>query len=373
MTKEVTESTENLSAKKKLFEVVFNKNHEESPIIEDVEFRLKETKQIVDFAYILHDKDRYSDDTLKEPHYHIVIRADNAYTFKTVANWLDVKPQFVNKINSRWGHALLYLTHRNAPSKYQYSDDEVVSNYDWIEDRNNFQRGNVTKKRELDIMDMIVNGQIKEYNISEMLRPIEFIKCKRTIDEAFKYRTQKMKRVKRNMECIYITGKSGTGKSTYAQMLCEAKGLSCFVSSGSNDILDGYGGEEVILLDDMRSDYIGVSDLLKLLDNNTASTVKSRYKNKVIECKMIIITSVHSIEEFFKKALKGENEPIKQLHRRCKTHIRVEEECIYVSVYDEALESYLPEKRFENPVFKKYPKVPLTVEEEEKRIEQVLF
>ena len=175
------------------------------------------------------------------------------------------------------------------------------------------------------------------------------------------------------MECIYITGASGTGKSTYAQMICEEKGYSCFVSSGSNDILDGYGGEDVIILDDLRADYIGVSDLLKLLDNNTASTVKSRYKNKVLECKMIIITSVNTIEEFFHKALKGSQEPIKQLERRCKTHVRFEEECIYVKVYDEALESYLPEKGFDNPVFKKFPKVPLTTKEVQERIERILF
>ena len=121
----------------------------------------------------------------------------------------------------------------------------------------------------------------------------EYDKYKKSIDNAFKYRTDIMKGVKRNMECVYITG-----KSTYAKMMCEDKGYSVFVSSGSNDVLDGYTGQDCIILDDLRPSCMGLSDLLKMLDNNTASTVKSRYKNKVLECKLIIVTSVLKIDEF---------------------------------------------------------------------------
>lgn len=39
-----------------------------------------------------------------------------------------------------------------------------------------------------------------------------------------------------------------------------------------------------IILVDLRPSCMGLSDLLKMLDNNTSSTVKSRYKNKVLEC-----------------------------------------------------------------------------------------
>ena len=47
-----------------------------------------------------------------------------------------------------------------------------------------------------------------------------------------------------------------------------------------------------LILDDLRPSCIGLSDLLKMLDNHTSSSVKSRYYNKVLECKLIIITSI---------------------------------------------------------------------------------
>ena len=93
------------------------------------------------------------------------------------------------------------------------------------------------------------------------------------------------------MNCIFITGASGTGKSTYAKQIASENNLSVYISSGSNDVLDDYQGQDCIILDDLRPSCMGLSDLLKMLDNNTASTVKSRYKNKVLECKMIIITT----------------------------------------------------------------------------------
>lgn len=88
------------------------------------------------------------------------------------------------------------------------------------------------------------------------------------------------------MEAMYFYGDSGTGKTTYAKQLCEKKNYSYFVSSGSNDVLDGYAGQDVIILDDLHPSSVGLSDLLKMLDNNTASTVKSRYYNNVLECKL---------------------------------------------------------------------------------------
>ncbi|MGM8317295.1 AAA family ATPase, partial [Clostridium perfringens] len=83
------------------------------------------------------------------------------------------------------------------------------------------------------------------------------------------------------MECYFVTGKSGTGKTTYAKQLAKEKGYSVYISSGSNDVLDSYQGQDCIILDDLRPSCMGLSDLLKMLDNNTSSTVKSRYKNKV--------------------------------------------------------------------------------------------
>ncbi len=65
------------------------------------------------------------------------------------------------------------------------------------------------------------------------------------------------------------------------------KNYQTYISSGSNDVWE-----------DFRSNCLGLSDLLKMLDNNASTSVKSHYKNKVLECKLIIITTVKSIDDF---------------------------------------------------------------------------
>ena len=81
------------------------------------------------------------------------------------------------------------------------------------------------------------------------------------------------------MEVIYIQGATGTGKTSYSKMLAEQKEYSYYISSSSNDILGDYKGQDCLILDDLRPSCMGLSDLLKMLDNHTTSTVKSRYKN----------------------------------------------------------------------------------------------
>ena len=258
---------------------------------------------------------------------------------------------------------LKYLTHENAPTKYQYAEDEVISNYDWKKEKEKVIKKSNSEARKSEIINDIVNGVIREFNYNDYITIDEYDKYKKSIDNAFKYRTDKIKGGKRNMECVYITGKSGTGKSTYAKMMCEDKGYSVFVSSGSNDVLDGYAGQDCIILDDLRPSCMGLSDLLKMLDNNTASTVKSRYKNKVLECKLIIITSVLKIDEFFNGVFKEQKEPIVQLKRRCKLHLRFEQDYYYASLFDDKKGDYSDEFEYVNPVATMYPKVELTSEE----------
>jgi len=67
------------------------------------------------------------------------------------------------------------------------------------------------------------------------------------------------------------------------------------------------------------------AELLKMLDNNTNSSVRSRYYNKDISnCKLIVLTSIMKPDElysFFKDDSGESNqEPIEQFYRRIKHH-----------------------------------------------------
>lgn len=305
---------------------------------------------VQDYAYIIHDADTREDGTLKEPHWHIYLRLKDSTDSKYIAQAFGVPEQYINRVKGKWVDALMYCTHENAPEKYQYSEDDVTSNFDFHAVKEKEKAKKAKDARLLEIIDGIDTGLIREYNYFEHISMADAIKYDRQIKAAFKYRTDRLRGLNREMDCIFITGEAGTGKTTYAKMLADDKNLSVFVSSGSNDVLDGYCGEDCIILDDLRPSCLGLSDLLKMLDNNTASTVKSRYKNKVLECKLIIITSVLSLDTFFSNVFKDDNEPIVQLKRRCQCYITMHAKTMDVYGYNPTKRDYMHLYTVENPV-----------------------
>ena len=153
------------------------------------------------------------------------------------------------------------------------------------------------------------------------------------------------------MECIFITGGSETGKTTYAKMLATQKGYHAYISSGGKNPLDNYKGEECIILDDTRSSSWSLTDFLKLTDNHTDSLVGCRYYNKSIaECKLIIVTSVKTLDEFYENATKEDNEPKIQLYRRFQMVIEMKKETMTISVYSEDKKQHLRAVSVKNPV-----------------------
>ena len=136
-----------------------------------VEKTLVNNSSIINYAYIIHDKDLKEDGTLVSPHIHLMLRLDNSYKDSTIGNWFGVKPQYVGKIKGRFRDALEYLTHANRPEKYQYSTDDVISNFDflkYIADEKKKQKYRINKKKSDEeisaIIRLIENGTIREYN-----------------------------------------------------------------------------------------------------------------------------------------------------------------------------------------------------------------
>lgn len=330
--------------KLKICELVINSDKINKTKIENI-LELKK-KAIQNYAYILHDKDIYQNEKeatlngknigdLKKPHWHIYLRFNYAHDTKHISQWFNTQDNFVSKIKGRFSDALMYMIHANRSDKHQYDEKAVVSNFDWKSEAQQdiFLRKYKIDSRLKEILSKIQSGEIKEYNITNHISIIENNIYSSAIEKAFKYRNNTLKGMDRQMECVFITGLSGSGKTTLAKKIAKNKKYQTYISSGSNDVLDDYRGEECIILDDLRSNCLGLSDLLKMLDNNTSSSVKSRYKNKVLECKLIIITTVKSIDDFFEDIFK-KDESIIQLKRRCKLHIKIDSKYIYSSIWN---------------------------------------
>ncbi len=322
---------------------------------------------IQEWAYCIHNKDVYTEEdekrtpehksgTLKPEHIHLVLRFKRNQPQNTeyIAKWFNIPENFVSKIRGKFEDAVLYLIHKNAPEKFQYDISEVVANFKvetYIENCEN-------QSKLSQIIKDILSGEIREYNktieIDSMLlvNPSDL----RIIENAFKVRSEYLQATKkhRNTTCIYICGKSGAGKTTFAKKLAEEKNMEYFISSGSNDIMDGYAQQPCLICDDIRPSCLGLSDLLKMLDPYTASSIKSRYKNKYLNADLIILTSVLPIEEFYHNVFEHENEPITQLKRRCQYYIKMDMTTIRVQRWDNYLMRYSEPIEYRNDIIAQY-------------------
>ena len=309
--------------------------------------RIQTLSNLKSWSIITHDKDLLPSGEPKPPHFHCVLTFSNAKTIKSIADTIGVEMQFVSKIKTTTKSARLYHVHRNNPEKYQYNPEEVKASFDYVA----YVDDCPVKQNRESIAERIDNGEIKQYNLYKYVTIDEYSRNSRYYLKCFEYRQNKLKGLDRNMDCIFITGGSGTGKTTNAKLIASQKGYATYISSGGKNPLDNYQGEECIILDDTRSSTWNLTDFLKLTDNHTDSLVGCRYYNKSIaECKLLIVTSVKSIDEFYENATKEDNEPKIQLLRRFPLLINMTLEYQTISYYDERKKTHVAAGRTKNPV-----------------------
>lgn len=339
---------------------------------EDVESGL-DHNAIKDYAYILHDKDVNDDGSPKAVHWHIYIRFKDSTPTDSICKWFGITSNYIGRIQGRFADALAYATHRNVPEKYQYLDEEVKSNFDFVKERDTARSKEADKQRKAEISDLIISGVIKEYNYTDYITIQEYDRFRKSIDNAFKYRLDKIKGEDRDMEVIYIFGDSSCGKTTYAKELAAQNEYSCYVSSGGEDVLDDYKGQDCVILDDLRANDINFSSLLKLLDNHTQSMVRARYHNKFLECKLMIITTSKSMEELFRELPGSDNEDITQLRRRCKLYIKMTPLTMTIRMWQPESLKYLYVQTLDNPVHGRYATRDKSLDEAKAYVNNVLF
>lgn len=290
-------------------------------------------KTIKQWAYIEHNRC----DT--RPHYHIYINfGGSSVESELVAKWFNLGyvndkgeektgENFIRRVTGRKADMLAYLTHENAPHKVQYSRDEVTSNF----------------KFALEIEKAKILGDFKNYSYAQQLDYVhslpldEQTQAFAKLEKLWKIECQhRTLNPERQMQVIFITGKGGTGKTYYAKKLLTSMKLDFCISSSSNDPFQDYLGQKAIILDDLRDKaFINANgtdnfeDLLKILDNNTSSSVRSRFSNKVFNGEVIVITSSVPLCYWF-SAKKGTSEDLQQLYRRISVYVHMTDKVIEV-------------------------------------------
>ena len=93
--------------------------------------KLEYIKKYFDYAYILHDKDTWDEDSeehksgdLKKPHWHIIICFKNPRSIDSIK-----KELCLNHVETCNFYAYTrYLIHKDQPLKYQYSELDIFTN-----------------------------------------------------------------------------------------------------------------------------------------------------------------------------------------------------------------------------------------------------
>lgn len=115
---------------------------------------LKETEGDIIVYIINHNKDTSENGEIIEEHTHIYLEYVNPRLVSTVANLLEVEPNFIEVIKNKKGY-LRYLIHKDDKDKYQYDESEVFTNHSI--DYSTMILGNSLSDKE--IAEYIVSGR----------------------------------------------------------------------------------------------------------------------------------------------------------------------------------------------------------------------
>lgn len=313
-------------------------------------------KTIKKWAYVLHDRDIYTlkDEQInpdhkagahKPNHFHVYCNFGNQSIDSALfASWFKINEHSVKRIETTAANCLLYFVHGTADSiaegKYQYEWSDVHHSSNW--------------NPQVMAESVRYIGHFEEFSYREQIDKVhqifdtqERIKAQKLLDDALatelKYRSTF---IDRYIQVMFITGESGTGKTTFARQFVEKlnyfdivpkeywrkkpndkekpfRHLDYGVSGASNDVFESYKGEDVYILDDMRDDSFSFTDLLKFLDNHTNSSVKSRFVNKCFVGVLLIITSALPLCDWYRGVNGPGREGLLQLYRRIGTYVEV--------------------------------------------------
>ena len=288
---------------------------------------LEDNPRIKRYAFIIHDKDTNPETGQRaRRHIHCMCELNQSTTLNKIAEIMKCEPQCIEKIKANWGRAIAYLTHLLEPNKFQYKDEDVYCNFDFVAVRQKALNKKIQKEMLNKLIYSISEGEVAQcdiFNIAEShgIDRNYLIQNIPLIEKAIKaFDLCATKDIERQIETIYIHGASGVGKTTLAKKLANERRLTVFISGSSNDILDGYNGEGCIIIDDVRSStFQNYTDALKLLDPYTRSRFKSRYRNKDIKANLIILTSTKELDEVFDDF----SEEFKQIDRRIPVEIYI--------------------------------------------------
>ena len=301
----------------------------------DLRRQLREAEEQVEkWGIIHHDLDQGSD------HYHIALKYKAPIRLSAVAKQMNQPENLVQLWRKNEGNMWGYMTHQtkqaraNKADYLPYLDNPEKSLWDSEETKDlaryNPQKEKNTAKADLDKkINQILIGKLTQKDLLKLENIVYYHENYQKLNRAIQLRIQSLRYNAPRCKTIYVQGKSGTGKTTFAQKLADQKypDSNVFASAG-NDPLQDYTGEKCLIFDDWRPQQYELPDLLAMLDPEYRQrTHKSRYINKPLATELIILTSSIELEKAIQYYTNDglNNEDPKQIRRRIHRLVTIDE------------------------------------------------
>ncbi|QEM31618.1 Rep family protein [Streptococcus salivarius] len=317
------------------------------------------------WAGILHDKDLDEHGDIVEPHIHLMLYFKHARSPQSVAWEINDKEgkredaqterlEFFKRPNNGYS----YLIHQTeaAKDKFQYPISDVISNFDFekkiksikkqVERAKNINDGELIKE----YLDLLYEGSITIEEIEDELSGSQYAKASNRLKSVAEKRQERLckefiHRMKTKgvvKQVIYMYGGPGLGKTRLAKSYAEKEKEPYYITGSSRDPFQSYRNQEIVIIDELRPDTFNYSDLLKILDPyNFDVFLPSRYIDKALTARLIVITSPYSPKQLYDYMLHLKNiDSFEQLERRIGTTILVESDTIYHMLYNPETKSY---------------------------------
>ena len=236
----------------------------------------------------LHDKD------LDNIHCHIILQNKSQITFETLKNLMpygDIEQQRGSNED-----CYNYLFHKDEKSKetekIEYDETCIKTNIENIQEWLKIKQGQRTDL--IDFKNAVLSGatydELLEAHLPVIARHDKFYQDLKRHKQELEFMSKF-----RELQVYYIYGNAGTGKTS---SVYEKYGFENIYSVDDyKHPFDEYNGEDVLLLDEYRSNF-EITYFLKLLDRYPLK-LRARYGNKVAcYTKVYIISNVPLNEQY---------------------------------------------------------------------------
>lgn len=289
-------------------------------------------RSITKYAYVMHDKDVYSeadeaDDQNHEAgkpkprHWHIVIQCKNQVEIGVIAKWLGIAENYVDVPKGLGAGKFLdcveYLTHESTKQqelgKHRYADDEIISNFNFREALDKRNDNKIKYGRDLDEkeqlrFDVLYNGKTLRQCIAQdrLLYMDDFEKLQKLRLQYISHQKPPKTRIN-----YYICGKGGVGKGLISRALARSMypqyddDEDIFFEVGARGAaFEGYDGQPVIIWNDRRAydllqELNGRGNVFNVFDTHPTKQKQNVKFSSINLCNAVnIVNSVQDYVEF---------------------------------------------------------------------------